>query len=92
MSQDGGSSLQGGGSVLREQEAEAACREENERWQGCDNRDDMTTSWQKRGQREGRHLQTRGGGSSRGQEEAAVRQKASQQSSGGTSGQEAMVS
>ncbi len=56
-------------------ENERACRKD-ERWWRCNNRGNMTTSWQTRGQREGRHLQTGGGGLLRGQEAAAAQQEA----------------
>ncbi len=71
-------------------EAEAACWKD-ERRRRCDNRGDTTTSWRIRGQREGRRLQTGGGGSLRGREVAAARREASWQSAGGTSRPEAAL-
>ncbi len=91
MLQGVGGSSWGRGGVLRGWEAEAACWEDERRRQR-NNRGDTTTSWQTRGQREGRRSQTRGSGLSRGWKAAAVQQEVSWQSAGGTSGQEVAAS
>jgi hypothetical protein len=54
-----GGSMQGLGGMSRGQEAEGACQEDQRQWQR-NNRGNTITSWQTRGQGEGRHLQTRG--------------------------------